>query len=75
MQDLHLIMEWAKRGDINLVDATCKSIPICIDYVDFERLLCAMCYSCFISEGSQLPFEEFFGDCLDKIFKMSGVLS
>ena len=75
MQDLHLIMEWAKRGDINLADATCTSIPICIDYAEFERLLCAMCYSCLISEGSQQTFEEFFGDCLDIIFKMSGVLS
>ena len=75
MQDLHLIMEWAKHGNISLAEATCKSIPICIDYSEFERLLCAMCYTCFINEGSQLPFEEFFGDCLDIIFKMSGVLS
>lgn len=75
MQDLHLIMEWAKRGDIALAESRVTQLPISIDYVEFERFLCAMCYSCYIGEGTQIPFEEFFGDCLDIIFKKSGVLS
>ena len=67
MQYLHLILEWSKQEDINLSYATCTKIPISVDYVEFERRLCAMCYSCFIREGSQVPFEKFFGDCLGTI--------